>query len=121
MMRSSGNLMTSNNRAIDFIKGLDSECVEEDAIADFIFIAENENKTQQKEAVEFVLRFIKPGPYIIKQLIESNIVRFSIDLQYSIKKYVNDCNYREAEKKSEEESVWKELALLLTCLGQGYF
>ncbi len=64
------------------------------------------DKVNKRESFEYLLRSIQLDPEQVAKLVENEVVKYSIDLQYSLKKYVKNRYYREAEAASEHESAW---------------
>jgi len=60
----------------------------------------------RKEALEYLLRIKELAPQQINILAESEVIKYSVDLVHSLKRYVSVRHYRAAEKASEKESPW---------------
>ena len=73
-------------------------------------------RDEQISSVEHLLRVIELKPNQIVNLLENEPVKSSIALQYPIKKYVSIRHYKEAEKKSENESPWVTVMLLMASM-----
>ena len=102
-------------RAIEYINDLGKSELDSSELTAFINHTRLDNdKNNQKQSVEYLLRVIKPDLLQTKSLIESDLVSYSIDLQYTLKKYISAQQYRDAEEKSEKESDW---LLLLSSIG----
>ena len=102
------------NTAINYISGLNKNELSNSELNNFISLCEKEqNKNHKKDALENLLNIINLTPNEIKVVAESELVKYSIDLQYSLKKYVSAKAYREAEVESEKETTWHKLLLTI--------
>ena len=100
---------------VSYLKNLGKSVLDDSELYEFIKYAETEKtKNDKRESIEYLLRVIRPDLEQTKLLIESELVKYSIDLQYTLKKYISSKQYREAEDKSENESDW---LLLLSSIG----
>ena len=106
--------MTTNS--IQYLQSIDAWPVKEGELEAFVELMWKEEKSDQRASIDYFLHTTEPSPECVALLIESDLVRHSIDLQHSIGKYVRERAYREAEKDSEKESPWLELLVGLQML-----
>jgi sulfur carrier protein ThiS len=97
-----------------YLSSLKNTEVSEDELKEFIRLLSNvKAKNEQLNAIDHLLRKVAVTPSQIVVLLESELVKNSIALQYPIKKYVSIRHYKEAEEKSEHESPWVTVMLLM--------
>ena len=90
-----------------FLSSLNKTEMSDDELNVYVNLLANvKSKNEQINAVEHLLRVIELTPNQIIGLLENEPVKNSIALKYPIKKYVSIRHYKEAEQKSENESLW---------------
>jgi len=102
------------SKATEYLNNLSKSELSASELNEFIKISLQENdKSLKKEGVEYFLRAIQLNPEQSKILTESELVKYSIDLQYTLKIYYKDKHYKYLKETGNKESPWYEVLMVL--------